>query len=74
MFDIRLSDEQRQFQKLARDFAQNEIKPKAMPLDREPEREKRVPWDLLKKGSQLGFRTLVVAGENVSSLRQRRAA
>jgi hypothetical protein len=27
MCDIRLSDEQRQFQKLARDFAQNEIKP-----------------------------------------------
>lgn len=26
MFDIRLSDEQRQFQKLARDFAQKEIK------------------------------------------------
>src|SRR5687768_17650408 len=32
MFDVRLSEEQRQFQKLARDFAQNEIKPRAMPL------------------------------------------
>lgn len=37
MFDIRLSDEQREFQKLARDFAQKEIKPVAMALDREPE-------------------------------------
>jgi alkylation response protein AidB-like acyl-CoA dehydrogenase len=64
MYDIRLSDEQRQFQKLARDFAQNEIKPKAMPLDREPDWEKRVPWELLKKGSQLGFRTFVLSEEN----------
>ncbi|HEX6062921.1 MAG TPA: acyl-CoA dehydrogenase family protein, partial [Longimicrobiales bacterium] len=67
MFDVRLSDEQRQFQKLARDFAQNEIKPRAMPLDREPEWEKRVPWDLLKKGSQLGFRTFVLSEENGGS-------
>jgi alkylation response protein AidB-like acyl-CoA dehydrogenase len=67
MFDVRLSDEQRQFQKLARDFAQNEIKPRAMPLDREPDWEKRVPWDLLKKGSQLGFRTFVLSEENGGS-------
>ncbi len=64
MFDVRLSDEQRQFQKLARDFAQKEIKPKAMPLDPEPDWEKRVPWELLKKGSQLGFRTFVLSEEN----------
>ena len=67
MFDIRLSDEQREFQKLARDFAQKELKPKAMPLDREPEWEKRVPWDLLKKGSELGFRTFVLSEENGGS-------
>jgi len=67
MFDIRLSDEQRQFQQLARDFAQKELKPKAMPLDREPEWEKRIPWDLLKKGSELGFRTFVLAEENGGS-------
>jgi alkylation response protein AidB-like acyl-CoA dehydrogenase len=64
MFDVRLSDEQRQFQKLARDFAQKEIKPVAMPLDKEPEWEKRVPRELLKKGSQLGFRTFVLSEEN----------
>ena len=67
MFDIRLSAEQREFQKLARDFAQKELKPKAMPLDREPEWEKRVPRDLLKKGSQLGFRTFVLSEENGGS-------
>ena len=62
MFDIRLSEEQREFRDLARKFAQEEIKPNAMALDREPDWEKRVPWELLKKGSQLGFRTFVLAG------------
>ena len=33
MFDIRLSDEQREFQRLARDFAQKEIKPGSFALD-----------------------------------------
>ena len=46
VFDIRLSQEQREFRDLARKFAQEEIKPKAMALDLEPEWEKRVPWDL----------------------------
>jgi alkylation response protein AidB-like acyl-CoA dehydrogenase len=67
MFDVRLSEEQRQFQKLARDFAQKEIKPLAMGLDKESEWEKRVPWELLKKGSQLGFRTFVLSEENGGS-------
>ena len=67
MFDIRLSQEQREFRDLARKFAQEEIKPKAMALDREPEWEKRVPWDLLKQGSQLGFRTFVLQEENGGS-------
>ncbi len=67
MFDIRLSDEQREFQELARKFAQEEIRPKAMPLDREPDWEKRIPWDLLKQGSQLGFRTFVLSEENGGS-------
>ena len=67
MFDIRLSAEQREFRDLARKFAQDEIKPNAMALDREPDWEKRVPWELLKKGSQLGFRTFVLQEENGGS-------
>ena len=67
MFDIRLSGEQREFQQLARKFAQEEIKPKAMPLDLEPDWEKRIPWELLKQGSQLGFRTFVLSEENGGS-------
>jgi alkylation response protein AidB-like acyl-CoA dehydrogenase len=64
MFDIRLNEEQRMFQAMARDFAQNEIRPIAIDLDREPNWEKRIPWEVLKKGSQLGFRTFVLSEEN----------
>jgi len=67
MFDIRLSQEQREFQQLARKFAQEEIKPFAMDLDRKQNWEDRIPWDLLKKGSQLGFRTFVLQEENGGS-------
>ncbi len=64
MFDIRLSREQIEFRDLARSFAQQEIKPRAMKLDLETDWEKRVPWDLLKEGSRLGFRTFVLQEEH----------
>jgi alkylation response protein AidB-like acyl-CoA dehydrogenase len=64
MFDIRLNDEQRAFRDMAREFAEKEIKPVALDLDKEPNWEKRIPWEVLKKGSQLGFRTFVLSEEN----------
>jgi len=64
MFNIRLSDEQRAFQKMAREFAEKEIKPVALDLDSRPNWEDRIPWEVLKKGSQLGFRTFVLQEEN----------
>lgn len=64
MFDIRLNDEQRAFQQLAREFAEKEIKPVALDLDSRPNWEDRIPWDVLKKGSRLGFRTFVLQEEN----------
>ena len=64
MFDIRLNDEQRAFRQLAREFAEKEIKPIALDLDSRPNWEDRIPWDVLKKGSQLGFRTFVLQEEN----------
>jgi alkylation response protein AidB-like acyl-CoA dehydrogenase len=64
MYDVRLTEEQIAFRDLARDFAQNEIKDKALELDKKPTWEERVPWDLLKKGSQLGFRTFCLSEEN----------
>ncbi len=41
MFDIRLNDEQRAYQNLAREFAENEIKPIALELDKKPNWEGR---------------------------------
>jgi alkylation response protein AidB-like acyl-CoA dehydrogenase len=64
MFDIRLNEQQRAFQELAREFAQNEIKPRALELDSKPQWEDRIPWDALKKGSQLGFRTFALQEDN----------
>jgi alkylation response protein AidB-like acyl-CoA dehydrogenase len=64
MFDVRLTEEQQAFQQMARKFAQEEIKPLAIELDQKPTWEERVPWDLLRKGSQLGFRTFVLSEEN----------
>jgi hypothetical protein len=49
VFDIRFDEEQRAFQRMAREFAQKEIKPGALDLDSKPKWEDRIPWDNLKK-------------------------
>lgn len=67
MFDVRITEEQQAFQRLAREFAQKEIKPVSLELDRKQNWEDRVPWDLLRKGSQLGFRTFPLSEENGGS-------
>jgi alkylation response protein AidB-like acyl-CoA dehydrogenase len=64
VFDIRLNEQQLAFQQLAREFAQKEIRPYALELDRKPNWEDRIPWETLKKGSQLGFRTFALSEEN----------
>ena len=46
-----LTDEQKAIQSLARDFAQNEVKPKAEEMDR----NESFPYDLVKKMAELGF-------------------
>jgi alkylation response protein AidB-like acyl-CoA dehydrogenase len=46
-----LSDEQRAIQRLARDFAQNEVAPVAEELDR----EKRFPYEIVAKLAELGL-------------------
>ena len=44
MFDVRLSEEQEAFRQLAREFAQNEIKPVAIDLDLEELGDEIVGW------------------------------
>ncbi len=46
-----LTDEQKAIQSLAREFAQNEVRPRAEEMDR----EERFPYDLVKKMADLGF-------------------
>ena len=64
MFDIRLNEQQLAFRNLAREFADNEIKPRALELDKLPNWEDRIPRETLKKGSQLGFRTFALQEKN----------
>ena len=62
MLEFDLTEEQRALQRLARDFARNEIRPIAMAMD-QGEVADNFPWDLIKKGSQLGLRTLTLPTE-----------
>lgn len=54
-----LSDEQRQFQELAHEFAEKEIRPIAPDYD---EREE-FPWDVIKKAHELGLMTYALPEE-----------
>jgi len=49
--NLDLTDEQKNIQRLARDFAQNEVKPVAEELDR----EKRFPYEIVAKLGELGL-------------------
>lgn len=51
MIDFSLTDEQREFQKLAHDFAKNEIRPVAHIYDETEE----IPWEIIKKAAKLGL-------------------
>ncbi|EGL83253.1 acyl-CoA dehydrogenase domain-containing protein [Caldalkalibacillus thermarum TA2.A1] len=51
MIDFSLTEEQKEFQKLARDFAKNEIRPVAHIYDESEE----VPWEVIKKAAKLGL-------------------
>ncbi len=66
MVDFRLSEEQLLLQKTARDFAEREVMPAAedIKMVKDPN---FLPWDrcrdLVKKGKQLGFTTLLIPEE-----------
>jgi alkylation response protein AidB-like acyl-CoA dehydrogenase len=66
MVDLSLSEEQQLLQKTARDFAENEIKPVAEEIE-SMDRTKFTPWDkcedLVRKGTKLGFTTILIPEE-----------
>jgi alkylation response protein AidB-like acyl-CoA dehydrogenase len=51
MIDFSLTEEQKEFQKLARDFTRKEIRPVAHIYDETEE----MPWDVIKKAAKLGL-------------------
>ncbi|MFC1492288.1 acyl-CoA dehydrogenase family protein, partial [Nitrospinota bacterium] len=60
MVDFQLSDEQLAMQRLARDFVNNEAKPLVAELDRGHKPEDCLSEHLLRRVSELGFRTMAI--------------
>ncbi|MFQ6111639.1 MAG: acyl-CoA dehydrogenase family protein, partial [Nitrospinota bacterium] len=66
MVEFRLSEEQIALQKLARDFAEKEIKPIASEYDRMADPNEvleKFPWHVIKRGSEVGLRTAALPEE-----------
>jgi acyl-CoA dehydrogenase len=61
--DFALSNEQRHWQMTARKFAEEEIRPISLARDAIDDPHETFDWDIIKKGSKLGFRTLAVPRE-----------
>ena len=61
--DFNLSNEQRAWQMTARKFAEEEIRPISLERDAIPTARETWDWEIIKKGSKLGFRTLAVPKE-----------
>ena len=58
--DFALSEEQRAWQMKARTFAAEEIRPLSLARDQIRGARETFDWEIVKKGSRLGFRTLAV--------------
>jgi alkylation response protein AidB-like acyl-CoA dehydrogenase len=61
--DFWLNDEQRAWQAKARHFAQEEIRPLSIARDAIEHPADTFDWDIIRKGSQLGFRTAAAPKE-----------
>ncbi len=61
--DFSLNEEQRAWQAKARKFAEEEIRPISLARDRIADPHHTWDWEIIKKGSRLGFRTLAVPKE-----------
>ncbi len=61
--DFSLNEEQRHWQEKARKFAEEEIRPISLARDAIDDPKDTFTWDIIKKGSKLGFRTMAVPKE-----------
>jgi len=64
VFNLHLTDEQKAIRDSVRTFVRREIKPIANDRDRCEDFDKRFPWEVLDKASDLGLRTLLLSTEN----------
>jgi alkylation response protein AidB-like acyl-CoA dehydrogenase len=56
--DFTLTDEQNRWRAVAREFAEQVIRPDALRRDRLPTAAERIPWDWIRQADSLGLRTL----------------
>ena len=61
--DFSLNEQQRAWQMKARKFAQEEIRPISLQRDQISDPFEAWDWEIIKKGSKLGFRTMAVPKE-----------
>ena len=61
--DFSLNEEQRHWQSEARRFSDEEVRPMSLARDQIADPKATFDWDIIKKGSKLGFRTLAVPKE-----------
>src|SRR6266568_4969798 len=61
--DFSINDEQREWQMKARKFAREEIRPISLERDAVADPRETFDWDVIRKGSRLGFRTMAVPRE-----------
>jgi len=61
--DFRETEEQKMIRSMTREFAQNEVKPRCIEIERNVDPSKCYPFDLLKRASELGLRTLCIPEE-----------
>ncbi len=61
--DFSLNEEQRAWQLKARKFAQEELRPISVQRDQISSPRETFDWEIIRKGSKLGFRTAVVGKE-----------
>jgi len=61
--DFTLSNEQRAWQMTARKFAREEVRPISLARDAIADPRETFDWEIIRKGSRLGFRTMAVPKE-----------
>ncbi|OGA49864.1 MAG: hypothetical protein A3F74_15670 [Betaproteobacteria bacterium RIFCSPLOWO2_12_FULL_62_58] len=61
--DFSLNEEQRAWQVKARKFAEEEIRPISLQRDQVADPRQTIDWEIIRKGSKLGFRTAAVPRE-----------